>query len=131
MIRLNYLAIVVAGVAVFIFAAGYYIALARQRAKLSSAAAASGSRPRPWLMGLELVKSLIVAAVVAGLVAVAGISDLAGALKLAVALWIAFPVVLLAGSVTQEGVPWRLGVIHAGDWLAKLLIISVIVTLWR
>jgi len=102
MIHLNYLAIVVAAVAVFVFAAGYYIALARQRAKLSSAAAASGSRPRPLLMGLELLKSLTVAAVVAWLVALAGISDVAGALKLALALWIAFPAVLLVGSVTQE-----------------------------
>ena len=131
MIHLNYFAIVVAAVAVFVFAAGYYIALARQRARLSSAAAASGARPRPLLMGLELLKSLIVAAAVAWLIALAGISDIAGALKLALVLWIAFPVTLLVGSVTQEGVPWKLGAIHAGDWLAKLLIITVIVTSWR
>jgi hypothetical protein len=74
---------------------------------------------------------LVVALVVAGLVALIGIADLAGAVKLAVALWIAFPVVLLVGSVTQENVPWKLGAIHAGDWLAKLVIISVIVGLWR
>ncbi len=82
-------------------------------------------------MALELVKSLVVAAVVAGLVSLLGITEWTGALKLGLALWIAFPVVLLIGSVTQENVPWRLGAIHAGDWLAKLLIISVIVTLWR
>ncbi len=129
--HLNYLAIIVSAVAVFVFAAGYYITLAGQRAKLSAAAAASGSRPRPWVMALELFKSLVVASVVAGLVALAGISDVAAALKLGLALWIAFPVVLLVGSVTQENVPWKLGAIHAGDWLAKLLIISVIVTVWR
>jgi uncharacterized protein DUF1761 len=131
MIRLNYLAIVVAAVAVFVFAADYYIALARPRAKLSNAAAAVGTRPRPWVMALELFKSLLVASVVAGLVSLAGISDVSGALKLGLALWAAFPVVLLVGSVTQEGVPWKLGAVHAGDWLAKLLIISVIVTVWR
>jgi Protein of unknown function (DUF1761) len=129
--HLNYLAIVVAAIAVFVFAAGYYIALARLRAQLSAAAAATGSRPRPWLMALELFKSLVIASVVAGLVAVAGISDVAGALKLGFALWIAFPVMLLVGSVTQENVPWKLGAIHGGDWLAKLLIISVIVSVWR
>jgi hypothetical protein len=52
-------------------------------------------------------------------------------MKLGLALWIAFPVVLLVGSVTQENVPWKLAAIHAGDWLAKLLIIAVIVSLWR
>jgi len=82
-------------------------------------------------MGLELLKSLVVAGAVAGLAAVAGIADLGSALKLAVALWIAFPVVLLVGSVTQEGMPWKLAAIHSGDWLAKLVIISVIVSLWR
>jgi predicted Co/Zn/Cd cation transporter (cation efflux family) len=130
MMHLNYLAIIVAAVTVFVFAAVYYIVLARQRAELSPAAAAR-SRPPAWLMGLELFKSLLVAAVVAGLVALAGIPDLAGALKLGLVLWVAFPVVLLVGSVTQENVPWKLGAIHAGDWLAKLLIISVIVTVWR
>jgi uncharacterized protein DUF1761 len=130
-LHLNYLAIIVAAIAVFVFAAGYYITLARQRAQLSAAAAAAGSRPRPWLMALELLKSLIIASVVAGLAALTGISDVAGALKLGFALWIAFPVMLLVGSVTQEKVPWKLGAIHAGDWLAKLLIISVIVSVWR
>ena len=131
MIHLNYLAVVVAAVAVFVFAAVYYIAFSRERAKLSAAAAAAGSRPRAWLMALELVKSLVVAAVVAGLVSLLGITEWTGALKLGFALWVAFPVVLLIGSVTQENVPWKLGAIHAGDWLAKLLIISIIVTLWR
>lgn len=128
---MNYAAISVAAVAVFVFAAAYYIALSRQRAGLSAAAAAAGSRPRLWLMALELVKSFLVALVVAGLVALIGIADWAGAVKLGLALWIAFPVVLLIGSVTQENVPWKLAAIHAGDWLAKLLIIAVIASVWR
>jgi len=83
------------------------------------------------LLALELAKALIVAAVIAGLVSLLGIADFASAGKLAVALWIAFPVVLLVGSVTQERVPLKLAAIHAGDWLAKLLIIAIIVSLWR
>jgi uncharacterized protein DUF1761 len=71
------------------------------------------------------------AIVVAGLVSIGGITSLTSALVLAIVLWIAFPVVLLVGSVTQENVPWKLGAIHAGDWLAKLVIITTIVTLWR
>lgn len=82
-------------------------------------------------MALELAKSLVVASVVAGLVARLGITDPAGALLLGLALWIAFPVVLLVGSVTQEDVPWKLAAIHAGDRLAKLLVIGVVVSVWR
>jgi len=128
--HLNFLAVAVAGIAVFVFAAAYYIALAGPRARLSAAAASRG-RPSPWLMGLELLKSLVVAAAVAVLVSAAGVADTGAALKLALGLWVAFPVVLLVGSVTQENVPWRLGAIHAGDWFAKLVIIAVIVTVWR
>lgn len=129
--HLNVAAIVVAGVAVFVFAAGYYIALAAPRRRFSSAAAAQPRRPPPWLMGLELAKSILVAAVVAGLVDIGGVSGLGSALLLALVLWVGFPVVLLIGSVTQENVPWQLGAIHAGDWFAKLVIVSTVVTLWR
>jgi len=134
MMTLNYLAVVVAAVAVFAFAAVYYALLARQRAALSPAAAAAAAgraRPPAWILALELLKALVVALVVAGLVSLIGTADWGGALELGLALWIAFPVVLLVGSVTQENVPWKLAAIHAGDWLAKLLTISVIVSVWR
>jgi hypothetical protein len=113
-----------------VFAAAYYMALARQRAALSPAAAAM-TRPPAWMMPLELTKSLILAAVIGGLVTLLGITNLLGALVLGVVLWIAFPVILLAGSVVHERVPTKLAAIHSGDWLAKLQIISVVVTLWR
>jgi hypothetical protein len=38
---------------------------------------------------------------------------------------------LLTGSVIHENVPWQLAIIHAGDWLLKLLIIGVVVGAWR
>jgi hypothetical protein len=82
-------------------------------------------------MALEIAKNLVLAAIIAGLVATAGVVGVGGALLLAIALWLAFPVLLLAGSVTYEKVPMGLAAIHAGDWLAKLVIISVVVTLWR
>jgi hypothetical protein len=130
MIELNYLAVIVAAIAVFVFAGVYYSLLASQGAKWS-AAWAEGSQTPAWLIGLELIKAVVVASVIAGLVALIGITDVAGALQLALALWVAFPVVLLIGSVSHEKVPWQLAAIHAGDWLAKLLVIAVIVSVWR
>lgn len=47
---------------------------------------------------------------------------------MALALWAAFPLVLLTGSVVWENVPPALAAIHAGDWLAKLMVIAVIVS---
>ena len=52
-------------------------------------------------------------------------------LGLAAVLVIAFPVVLLWGSVWHERVPLALTAIHGGDWAAKITIITLIVGLWR
>ena len=129
MIDLNAIAVAVAGAAVFVFAAAYYTLLAEQRAEVSTRADAP--RPTAWVMVLELAKSLVVAAAAAGLVALIGITDAWGAALLAAGLWAAFPVVLLLGSVVHEGVAPRLAALHAGDWLAKLLITCVIASVWR
>ena len=130
MIEINYLAVAAAAVAAFIFSAVYYGALAGTAAQYS-AAWAEPSRSPIVVAGLELGKGVVLALVVAGLVTGIGIDNPAGALVLAAALWIAFPVLLLAGSVIHENVAWQLAAIHAGDWLAKLAIVAVIVTEWR
>lgn len=127
MIEANYLAIVVAAVAAFLAAGGYYAVFGEQLEKLSNAPAGMP----PWLLAVEVIKHLVVAATVAGLAGSIGITAWPAALLLGLALWIGFPVMLLLGSVLHEKVPWRLAALHAGDWLAKLLLITVIVTVWK
>jgi hypothetical protein len=39
--------------------------------------------------------------------------------------------VLWTGAIVEENTPWRLAAIHAGDWLAKLLAVAVIVSVWQ
>lgn len=127
---LNYLAIVGATVAAFVFSSVWYVALSKQRAQLSSAAAAQG-RPPMWIMPVELARTLVLALVLAGVASRLGIADVTGAVALALSMWIAFPVILLSGSVIYEKVSSKLAAIHAGDWLGKLLIIGIVVGLWR
>lgn len=129
--ELNWLAIVVAAVAVFVVSTVYYIVFTSQLKQLSAAYADADARPPAWKPVVEVVRSLVVGTLVAGLVSIIGIADLVGALQLALALWIGFPVVLLLGSVIWEKVPPMLAVIHSGDWLLKLVVIAMIVTLWR
>jgi hypothetical protein len=124
----NYGAAVVAAIAAFAAAFVYYVVFGRQLAALGSSA--GDGRPQPTKMLLELVKTLVLAVVVAGLSARTGTTDWTGALLLAIALWVGFPVVLLVGSVMWENVGWRLAALHAGDWLVKLLVITVIVAVW-
>jgi uncharacterized protein DUF1761 len=127
---MNIAAVLVATVVVTIFSAVWYISLRGQGAALGAAWAAR-SRPPRWQVPLTLIRSFIVALVVAWLVTSLGIADAMSAVGLALALWVAFPVVLLVGSAAQENVPWKLAAIHAGDWLAKLVIIAVVVSVWR
>jgi hypothetical protein len=126
---LNVLAIVAATVVVFLVSSAFYIALAGRLAHLSPAWADTSSPPA-WKIAQEPVRTLVTAVVVAGTARLLGIADLAGALQLAIALWVAFPAMLLAGSVVHENVPWQLAAVHAGDWLLKLVIITLVVSLW-
>ena len=57
--------------------------------------------------------------------------QLVDAVRLGLFLWIGFPVILLTGSVLWENIPWKVAAIHAGDWLVKMLVIPIIVSVWH
>lgn len=124
------LAVLVAGVAAFALAGAYYAVLGEQLASVSEAAAAA-EQPPPWTLAVELLRGLIVAAVVAGLASQGEIDEWAGGLCLGLALWAAFPLMLWVGAVMHEKSPVKLAAIHAGDWLVKLLVVAVVVSVWR
>ena len=134
MLHLNVWAIVVATVVVFVLSSVYYIVLSKQYVQLrglDASAAADAAKPQPVKMVIELVRSLVLATVVAGLASLVGVSGFGGALLLGIVLWIGFPLMILSGSILWDQVPWKLAAIHVGDWLIKLLVISLIVGLWR
>src|SRR5918999_3263835 len=120
-------AVLVATLAAFLLGFAYYTAFGEHLAAVSDAAARA-EQPPPWKLAVELLRCLLVAAVVAGLAAQGEIETWAGGLCLGLALWLGFPLVLWIGAVVWENAPRRLAVIHAGDWLAKLLAVAVIVS---
>jgi amino acid permease len=124
----NFLAVLAATVAAFVLSSAYYTAVGAQLAEVSNAA---GEQPPPWKLGVELVRSLILATVLAGLATQGEIDDWTGGLALALALWIGFPFVLWTGAMLWENTPFKLAALHAGDWLAKLLVLGVIVSVWQ
>ena len=128
--EVNVWAVLVAAAAVFVLAATYYAVLGEQLAEVSDAAAA-GRQLAPWQVAAELGRCLIMAGVVAGLASRAEIHDWAGGLLLGLVLWIGFPFVLWTGAMIHENTPWKLAAIHAGDWLLKLLVVAVIVSVWQ
>lgn len=126
MSELSPLAIGVATVAAFVVSGGWYAALGSRLAELHPAYGEEQS-VRPADIVLELLRSLVVAVGVAALLVATDIDTVGAALLLALGLWVCFPLVILAGSVLHERVPPALAAIHAGDWLVKLLAISVLV----
>ncbi len=130
MADVNLLAVLAASLAAFVLGASYYAVLGEQLAEVSGAATA-GEQPAPWKIGVELLRCVIIAAVVAGLASRGEIDTWTGGLLLGLAFWIGFPFVLWTGAMIHEDAPWKLAAIHAGDWLAKLLLVAVIVSVWQ
>jgi hypothetical protein len=114
-----------AGSSVLVSAA-WYTAWQGKLARLDEVYARGGPPPA-WLPPVELARSATVATAVAALCDGAGVRDRGAAVRLGLGLWAAFPAVLLSGSVVHEKVPWQQAAIHAGDWLIKLLLISLVV----
>jgi hypothetical protein len=126
---LNLWAIVVAAIVSFLAASAYYAVFGSQLAALTGA---TGKPPPAWVVPIaELGKGLVIAFVVAWLAAIGSVVSWPDAVVLGLALWIAFPVMLLISSMVHEGVSAKLAGLHAGDWLVKLLVIALVVSIWR
>ncbi len=131
MLGINYLAVVVAAVAAFVASSVWYIVFGKELAKASAAFAEALQKRQPWKMLGVIVQSLVLALVLAYVIGLIGNVDWIGALRLGVLLWIGLSAMQWVGSIMWEKVPLKMAVIHAGDWLVKLVLIAVIVGVWR
>jgi hypothetical protein len=135
MLGINYLAMLVAAVVAFVMGGLWYSPLlfGKAWAKLRGidSPRAAGAQMRPPEILAEFVRGLIVAVVLAGFVVHLGVVNLVGAIYLALAVWIGFQATSIVGSVIHEHYPLKLYAIHAGDALAKTLVMAVILGLWR
>lgn len=91
---------------------------------------AAAVRPPPWKIAVELIRNLVVASVVAWIAERLEITSWPDGVALGVTLWVGFPIALWTGAVMWERVPLKLAAIHAGDWLLKLLVIAIVVSVW-
>ena len=118
--------VVAAAGAAFVSSSAWYAPFGSRLADLDEAYA--GPSPSPAVVApVELLRSGVVATAVSVLADRLPVRGPRDALALGTGLWVAFPVVLLTGSVFHEKVPWRLAAIHAGDWLLKLLVVTAVV----
>ncbi len=134
--HVNYIAVLVAAIVVFVLGWLWYSPLLFykpwMRARgMDPAVAMAGAKMPTGKLVIELVRCLVLAYIVAHFVAALGITNWLGAVHFGVFLWIGFPVILLTGSILWENTPVKVAAIHAGDWLVKLLVIPIIVTVWQ
>ncbi|MBO9626380.1 MAG: DUF1761 domain-containing protein [Microbacterium sp.] len=121
--------IAVATVAGFIVSSVYYMVFTPLEQRASQGRAVERAKPGAVQIVSELVRTAVLATAFAWIAAQSGLLALPGALLLALVLWIAFPVVLLTGSVMWDRALVATAVLHGGDWLVKLLLVALITAL--
>ncbi|MFC4140134.1 MULTISPECIES: DUF1761 domain-containing protein [unclassified Microbacterium] len=129
MILMIAIGIAVATIAAFVLSTVYYMLATPLEQRAAAGRAIERDRPGPLKIVAELVRTAVLASGFSWVAAQAGMLDLPGSLLLALVLWLAFPVVLLAGSVGWDRAPMPTAVLHGGDWLLKLLLIAVVIGL--
>ena len=131
MIRVNYFVIALVVLVAFVASSVWYSPLMFGREFLELSGVSASASPNPVKVICELIRTFILAYVIAWLVVQLNVSNTRAALGLGLWLWIGFPVILLAGSMLWQNVPWQLAAIHAGDWLIKILLFTGTVGWWR
>ena len=132
MVAINYLAVVVAGFIAFVASAIWYIVFGKEMAKVSTAfAAQQQQRPATWKMGAVIAQSIVIAFVLAYIIARSGATGWLDAAWIGFVLWLGLSAMQWVGSMLWENVPLKMALIHGGDWLLKMVLISIIVGIWK
>ena len=127
--RIGLLTALGATLAAFFISAIWYMAFGSILATISDVYANDQNDYFLWTMLVEFGRSFVIALSLYYLIRKFNIDNWQNAVKLGAFLWI-FPFFILVGSIVHEHYPIALALIHAGDWLVKLLVISVILG-WR
>jgi hypothetical protein len=85
----------------------------------------------PWKPLVEMVREFVVAYVLLYFVRQTGVKTLAGAARLGFWVWLGFPVAMLVGASLWDNKPWELTLIHGGDWLTKMLVMTMVIAATR
>ena len=131
--EVNALAVVVAAVAAFVASGAWYVVfgdtMLSLQARWRGATAPEG--PEAWKLVGFGVSGLVVAGAIAVLLDIADASGWPESVGIGLLVWVGFCATQWVGSILGEDVPVGLAAIHAGDWLARLLIVTTIVGSWR
>jgi hypothetical protein len=128
---INLLAVVICTLVAFVLSTVWYIVFAKTRARLLKRESQQNNRPKPQNILLELLRTFVVALVFAIILSELKQNSLQDSVLLGLRLWLAFPLILLSGSVMWDKVPMKLAAIHAGDWFIKIMLIAIVIGAWH
>lgn len=126
MTRKKAMVVILAAVSAFVASSLWYSPVLFGRQFLALSGFAASARPDGFKAAAELLRNLLLASVTGWLLARQQVHTLRAALGFAALLWLGFPVILLSGSVLWQQVPPQLALIHSGDWLMKILLMTLI-----
>ena len=127
----NYLAVVIAAVAAFVFGAVYYGLLGKPWMKAARIEPGS-SGPMPVLLITSFVCELIMAWVLAGVIGHLGTGQatLMNGIISGAFVWLGFMATTIAVNQRYQGFGWDLTIIDAGHWLGVAIIMGAIIGWW-
>ena len=133
-VRQNYLAIVVAAVACFVFEAGWYSIFLQPWLN-------GIGRTSEWLMStgvnpalqfaVALVAEAVIAASISCLIQNSGPQTWQRGIMVAAMLWVGFVLPIFCTGYVFELRPWSLLGINAGFWLLGMMLMGAIVGAWK
>jgi hypothetical protein len=130
----NYIAIIVAAIAGFVFGAAYYGVLAKPWMKAARIEPKGGGPAMPGasLLATSLVCELVMAWTLAGIIGHLGPGQATpwNGIVTAFLIWLGFMATTLAVNQRYEGFGWDLTLIDAGHWLGVALIMGAIIGWW-
>ncbi len=129
----NYLAVVVAAVAAFVFGAIYYGALSKpwmKAARITPKPGSTGMMPPPALLINSIVCELIMAWVLAVFVTLTGGAGVWAGIVVAFFAWLGFMATTVSINQRYQGYGWNLTVIDALHWLGVAVIMGAILGWW-
>ena len=84
-----------------------------------------------WTFLFAPLREIITAVLLTHLIVRLRVNNWENALGLGFVLWFSFYFVQLTGAVMWDNLPWQLGLVHSGDWLMKMLFMSLLLNTWH
>ena len=121
---INYLAVIGAAVAAFVFGSAYYGLLAKQ---WMAAAGVTDGKPKISNLAIAFVCELVMAYLLAGVLGHLGEVTITAALISAAFLWLGFVITTMIVNHRYGGAKWTLTLIDGAHWLGVLLVMALVI----